>query len=79
MTPHILLLTDMAGVRFLLTIQAIENIAPLDQGCALYTTLGERYEVRETFDAIVEVLGGLVMKPHRGPVIGPPATPRGLR
>jgi hypothetical protein len=64
MTPHILVLTGPDGSRYLITIQAIETIDPVDGGgCVIHTMLGGRYLCQESFGAITAALGGLVMRP----------------
>jgi hypothetical protein len=63
-TPHILLLTSLAGDRYLITIHSIATIDPQSDGTTLIHDInGVAYGAKESFDAIMGALGGLVMKP----------------
>jgi hypothetical protein len=74
MTPHMLLLTSAAeiGGPILVPIGNIAYAAPLDQTTRIFLQDRDEYlDVTESFDSIIQVLGGLVMRPHRGPISVP--------
>ena len=73
MTPHVLLLTSAQeiGGPVLIPIHAIHFVAPLGTTTRIFLNTDEYLDVVETFDSIVSIMGGLVMRPHRGPVSVP--------
>ena len=74
MTPHMLLLTsaEEIGGPLLVPIANIAYAVPLGEVTRIFMKdRSEFLDVVERFDAIVQVLGGLVMKPHRGPISVP--------
>ncbi len=71
MTPHILLLTSAqeVGGPLLVPISNVAYMAPMSTTTRIFLRDRAEYiDVVETFDQIVNILGGLVMKPLRGPV-----------
>lgn len=74
MTPHILLLTsaEEVGGPLLVPIASISFAVPLGEITRIFMKDRAEYmDVTETFESIVMCLGGLVMKPHRGPISVP--------
>jgi hypothetical protein len=71
MTPHLLLLTsaEEVGGPILIPIANIAYAAPLGETVRIFLRDRDQFiDVTERWDSIVQIMGGLVMKPHRGPV-----------
>jgi hypothetical protein len=71
MTPHILLLTSAEEVGGLLMVPIgnIAYMAPLGTVTRIFLKDRAEYlDVTDSFESIVLILGGLVMKPLRGPI-----------
>jgi len=67
-TPHMLLLTsaEEVGGPILIPISNIAYLAPMDVYVRIFLKDRDQFiDVTESFDSIVTVLGGLVMKPYR--------------
>lgn len=74
MTPHILLLTSAheVGGPILVPIASISFAVPLGEITRIFMKDRDEYlDVTEPWDSIIIALGGLVMRPHRGPVSVP--------
>jgi len=73
MTPHCLLLTSAQeiGGPLLIPIHAIHFAVPLGQVTRIFLNTDEYLDVTEDFQSIFSIMGGLVMRPHRGPVSVP--------
>lgn len=71
MTPHILLLTsaEEIGGSLLVPIANIAYAVPMGLTTRIFLKdRAEFLDVTDSFDSIVQILGGLVMKPHGGPM-----------
>jgi|GEM_PF-4898263 len=66
MTPHILLLTsaEEVGGPILVPLSSIDYAAPLGQTVRIFLHTGIYLDVTDGWDAIIRVLGGLVMQPN---------------
>ena len=74
MTPFLLLLTsaEEVGGPILVPISNIAYAAPLGETVRIFLKDRDAFvDVTETWDSIIAIMGGLVMKPHRGPVTVP--------
>jgi len=72
-TPHLLLLTsaEEIGGPLLVPIASIDYAVPLGKTVRIFLHTGVFLDVTEQWDSIIAVMGGLVMKPHRGPISVP--------
>jgi hypothetical protein len=82
MTPHMLLLTsaEEIGGPLLVPIGNIAYAAPLGQTTRVFLRDRPEYlDVTDDFQSIIEILGGIVMKPHRGAIRFPEEEPSARR
>jgi hypothetical protein len=74
MTPHLLLLTsaEEVGGPLLVPVGNIAYAAPVGPVTRIFLRDRDQFlDVTERWDSIIAVMGGLVMKPHRGPISVP--------
>ena len=66
MPPHLLLLTSAQeiGGPLLVPIASIMFAVPMSTYSRIFLANGEYLDVTESFEAIIEALGGLVMRPR---------------
>ena len=66
MTPHVLLLTsaEEVGGPLMVPMSNIDFMVPVGQNTRIFLQSGQFLDVTDAWDAIIRVLGGLVLQPN---------------
>ena len=66
MTPYVLLLTSAedVGGPLMVPIPSVDFMVPVGENVRIFLTSGQFLDVTESWDAIIRVMGGLVMQPN---------------